>query len=240
MLHLRPGHPPRLRELPREGNTDAKDAAIIADHVRIRRDLHPLRASDETVIDRKILTGRRMDLVADRTRTVNRLRAQFSGIFPGLERALDLTHTGPLTLVTGYQTPAAIRRLGAKRLETWLRNRHVVRADKLAETAIEAADRQHTSLPGEKLIAEMVHTLAKEVMTLNQQVAEVDKLIEARFRDHHHFEVITSLPGLGIILGAEFLAATGGDMTAFGTPTASPASAASPRCPVTPGRSAGI
>lgn len=41
----------------------------------------------------------------------------------------------------------------------------------------------------------MVHTPAKEVMTLNQQVAEVDKLIEARFRDHHHFEVITSLPG---------------------------------------------
>lgn len=50
----------------------------------------------------------------------------------------------------------------------------------------------------------MVHTPAKEVMTLSQQVAEVDKLIEARFRDHHHFEVITSLPGLGIILGAEF------------------------------------
>lgn len=56
--------------------------------------------------------GRRMDLVADRTRTVNRLRAQLSGIFPGLERALDLTNKGPLTLLTGYQTPAAIRRLG--------------------------------------------------------------------------------------------------------------------------------
>ncbi len=26
------------------------------------------------------------------------------------------------------------------------------------------------------------------------------------------------MPSLGIILGAEFLAATGGDMTAFGTP----------------------
>ncbi|GHH85400.1 hypothetical protein GCM10017771_18110 [Streptomyces capitiformicae] len=55
-------------------------------------------------------------------------------------------------------------------------------------------------------------------MALNQQVAELDKVIEARFRDHHNFDVITSMPGLGIILGAEFLAATGGDMTAFGTP----------------------
>ncbi|MEU9979612.1 IS110 family transposase [Streptomyces sp. NPDC051014] len=200
-----------------EGKTDAKDAAVIADQVRIRRDLHPLRTGDETVTDLKILTGRRMDLVADRTRTVNRLRAQLAGIFPGLERVLDLTNTGPLVLLTGYQTPAALRRTGKKRLETWLRNRRVLRAERLAETAWQAAGRQHTSLPGEKLTAQMVHTLAGEVIALNQQVGEIDKAIEARFREHRDFEVITSMPGLGIILGAEFLAATGGDMTAFGT-----------------------
>ncbi|WP_458244312.1 IS110 family RNA-guided transposase [Streptomyces sp. MAI_2237] len=200
-----------------EGKTDAKDAAVIADQVRVRRDLHPLRADDDTVTDLKLLTGRRMDLVADRTRTVNRLRAQLTSVFPGLERELDLTNTGPLTLLTGYQTPAAIRRIGAKRLETWLRNRHVVRPDRLAEIAVQAAERQHTSLPGEKLAAELVHTLAKEVTVLNQQVADLDKKIEARFRDHHAFDVITSMPGLGIILGAEFLAATGGDMVVFGT-----------------------
>ncbi|MEU2718071.1 IS110 family transposase [Streptomyces sp. NPDC007205] len=200
-----------------EGKTDAKDAAIIADQARIRRDLHPLRAGDETVIDLKILTGRRMDLVADRTRTVNRLRAQLGGSFPGLERVLDLTNTGPLTLLTGYQTPAALRRIGRKRLKAWLRNRRVLRADKLAETALQTAERQHTSLPGEKLTAQLVHALAREVMDLNQQVTELDKLIEARFREHRHFEVITSVPGLGIILGAEFLAATGGDMAVFGT-----------------------
>ncbi|MEV7238641.1 IS110 family transposase [Streptomyces sp. NPDC051020] len=200
-----------------EGKTDARDAAVIADQARIRRDLHPLRTGDETVIDLKFLTGRRMDLVADRTRTVNRLRAQLTGIFPGLERALDLTNTAPLTLLTGYQTPASLRRIGCKRLETWLRNRKVRSADQLAEKAVRAAELQHTSLPGEKLTAQMVHTLAKEVMDLNQQVAEIDKLIEARFRQHHHFEVITSMPGLGVILGAEFLAATGGDMAAFGT-----------------------
>ncbi|MFJ7063175.1 IS110 family transposase [Streptomyces microflavus] len=201
-----------------EGKTDAKDAAVIADQARIRRDLHPLRASDETVIDLKILTGRRMDLVADRTRTVNRLRAQLTGIFPGLERALDLTNTGPLVLMTGYQTPAGLRRIGRKRLETWLRNRKVLRAGQLAETALQAAEHQHTSLPGEKTTARMVHTLAAEVIALNQQVAELDKLIEARFREHQHFDVITSMPGLGVILGAEFLAATGGDMAVFGTP----------------------
>ncbi|GGW81132.1 hypothetical protein GCM10010350_77370 [Streptomyces galilaeus] len=54
-------------------------------------------------------------------------------------------------------------------------------------------------------------------MALNQQIAEMDKAIEARFREHQDFEVITSMPGLGVILGAEFLAATGGDMSLFGT-----------------------
>ncbi|MFD0305236.1 IS110 family transposase [Streptomyces sp. NPDC127119] len=200
-----------------EGKTDAKDAAVIADQVRVRRDLHPLRPGDETVTDLKILTGRRIDLVADRTRTVNRLRAQLTGVFPGLERALDLTNTGPLTLVSGYQTPAAIRRIGRKRLENWLRNRRVLRADQLAETAVQAAERQRTSLPGERLAAQLVHALAKEVTALNRQVADIDKHIEARFREHSAFDVINSLPGMGPILGAEFLAATGGDMAVFGT-----------------------
>lgn len=198
-----------------EGRTDAKDAAVIADQVRIRRDLHSLRTSEETVTDLRILTGRRTDLVADRTRTVNRLRAQLTDIFPGLERALALTNTGPLVLLTGYQTPAAMRRIGVKRPETWLRKRRVPRADRLAGTAVETAGRQHTSLPGKKLTAQLVHTLAAEVRVLNQQIADIDKAIEARFREHQDFKVITSMPGLGVIPGAEFLAATGGDMSFF-------------------------
>ncbi|MFF3920564.1 transposase [Streptomyces sp. NPDC001852] len=98
--------------------TDAKDVAVIADQLRVHHTRTPLRADDETVTDLKTLTGRRMDLVAYRTRTVNRLRAQLTGVFPGLERALELTNTGPLTLLSGYQTPTAIRRIGSKRLET--------------------------------------------------------------------------------------------------------------------------
>jgi transposase len=46
----------------------------------------------------------------------------------------------------------------------------------------------------------------------------MDKLIAARFREHEHAEILASVPGLGPILGAEFVAATGGDIDAFGTP----------------------
>ena len=198
-----------------DGKTDAKDAAIIADQARIRRDLTSLKPGDELVTELKVLTGRRRDLVDDRTRTVNRLRSHLTGIFPGLERELDLGNVGPLVLLTGYQTPAAIRRTGVRRLATWLRNRKVRGAEQLAETAVQAAEGQHTAVPGEKITAQVVHTLAREVMALNEKITETDKLIEGRFREHRHAEVIASMPGIGPLLGAEFLAATGGDMDAF-------------------------
>ncbi|MFD3806665.1 transposase, partial [Streptomyces sp. NPDC058619] len=117
----------------------------------------------------------------------------------------------------GYQTPAALRRTGRKRLETWLRNRHVRSPEALATAALEAAERQHTAVPGEKITAQVIHTLAKEVMGLNEQITEIDKLIAARFRDHELAEVISSMPGIGPLLGAEFLAATAGDMSRYAT-----------------------
>lgn len=200
-----------------EGKTDAKDAAIIADQARMRRDPHPMRADDELVVELRLLTARRTDLVHDRTRTISRLRELLTGIFPALERVLDVTNAGPLVLLTGYQTPAALRRMGRTRLETWLRHRKVRGAAQLAQAAVDAAGRQQTSLPGEALSAQLVQTLAGEVMALNEQIRDVEKLIEGRFRRHERAEVISSLPGIGTILGAEFLAATGGDMTVSGT-----------------------
>jgi transposase len=202
-----------------EGKTDARDAFIIADQARMRRDLAPLRPGDEITTELKILTSRRADLIADRTRAVNRLRGLLTGIFPALERALeDLTATGPLILLTGYQTPAAIRAAGATGLQAWLAERKARNPGKLAALAAAAAARQHTTLPGERLTASMVAALAKEVMGLNEQIKATGKLIEDRFHRHQLAAVIESLPGIGTLLGAEFLAATGGDMSVFGTP----------------------
>jgi transposase len=200
-----------------EGKTDAKDAFVIADQARMRRDLGPLRPGDDIAVDLRTLTTRRADLVADRTRQINRLRAQLLEIFSALERALDLTDKGPVMLLTGYQTPAAIRRSGARRIETWLRNRKVRGSAALARTAVEAAEAQHAALPGEKLAAAMVMRLAKGVMALDEEIAELDALIEARFRERPHAEVILSFPGMGKLTGAAFIAATGGDMDAFGS-----------------------
>ncbi|MFF3519044.1 IS110 family transposase [Streptomyces sp. NPDC002573] len=203
-----------------EGKTDARDAYVIADQARMRRDLRPICPGDEAVVDLKLLTGRRADLVEDRTRVVNRLRGTLLSMFPALERALDVTYVGPLKLLTGYQTPAAIRRAGTARLTKWLANRKVKNAKSLAEAAVEAAERQHTAVPGEKTIAELVRTLAGEVMALNEQIAGIDKLIEDRFREHELAVIVQSVPGIGTVLGAEFLAAVGGNLDGFASPDA--------------------
>lgn len=201
-----------------QGKTDAKDAFVIADQARMRNDLGRLRPGDEIAVDLRTLTRRRTDLVCDRTRQINRLRAQLLEVFPALERTLTVTNRGPVILLTAYQTPAAIRRSGVKRIETWLRNRRVRNAAAIAATAVEAAVGQQASLPGEKLAAAMVARLAKGIITLDEEIAELDALIKARFREHPHAEIIRSMPGMGTLLGAEFIAATGGDMDAFGTP----------------------
>ncbi|MEW5654914.1 IS110 family transposase [Streptomyces cinereoruber] len=201
-----------------EGKTDARDAFIIADQARIRRDVSMLRPGDDIALDLRLLTARRLDVVHDRTRQINRLRAQLLKFFPALERALDLTKKGPVVLLTAYQAPAAIRRMGVRRLETWLRNRKVSGAGALAARAVEAAQAQMTALRGEELGAELVGRLARSVAAHNDEVTELDARIEARFRQHRDAEIILTLPGMGPTTGAEFIAATGGDLTAFTTP----------------------
>lgn len=64
----------------------------------------------------------------------------------------------------------------------------------------------------------MVARIAKGVLALDAEIDELDALIEARFHGHPHAKVIETLPGMGPRLGAEFIAATGGDLGVFSTP----------------------
>ncbi|MGA6209676.1 IS110 family transposase [Nocardia testacea] len=199
-----------------DGKSDAKDAAIIADQARIRRDLQPLRAGDEITVELRILIAARTDLVCDRTRVINRLRATLGEYFPALERAFDYsTSKAALILLTGHNTPDGLREIGANGLETWLRAHCARNASTIAVTAMAAAAAQHTIVAGQQISAALVTRLAKEVMRLDNEIGDTEALIEQRFRRHRHAEIILSMPGFGTLLGAEFLAATGGDLTVF-------------------------
>src|SRR2546421_3138024 len=103
-----------------EGKTDAKDARVIADTARLRRDLTELCTPDELVVELSRLVAHRADLMADWVRGVNRLRELLTAIFPALERAFDYSTPSALILVAGYQTPQAIRDAGSDVLAAYL------------------------------------------------------------------------------------------------------------------------
>jgi transposase len=58
---------------------------------------------------------------------------------------------------------------------------------------------------------------AHPALALDDEIADVDAQIAARFREHRDAEIILSMPGMGPTLGAEFVACTGGDTGVFGS-----------------------
>jgi transposase len=194
-----------------EGKTDAKDARVIADQSRMRAaDLPVLHPDDDLISELRMLTGHRADLVADRTRTINRLRQQLVAVCPALERVAQLTQDrGWVVLLARYQRPKAIRQSGLSRLTRVLADAGVRNAARIAAAAVAAAKTQTVRLPGEQVAAGLVAQLAQGVMALDDRIKQTDADIEGRFRRHPLAEVITSMPGMGFRLGAEFLAAVG-------------------------------
>jgi transposase len=113
-------------------------------------------------------------------------------------------------LLTGYQTPTQLRAARRHRLIAWLAKRGVSAPEHVADTAITAitaANAQRTTLPGETVAARLVKDLAERILALDESVEDVERQIREAFRAHPQAKIIESLPGMGPILGAEFLAA---------------------------------
>jgi transposase len=135
-------------------------------------------------------------------------------LFPALERTLDLNNSSALTLVAHYQTPTALRRAGYKRVATYLKNRGIKGADTLAKKALAAAESQSAVLPAQDVASAIVAELAREALVLKQRIERVDEELKHRFFIRPEASILTSLPGMGPVLGAEFLVAAG-DLSAF-------------------------
>jgi len=192
-----------------ESKTDARDARVIADQGRMRPDLGELEAGEQEIAELRLLLARRRDLITDQSRTITRLREALLSLFPALERALDLNSKGPLSLLTHYQTPTHLRRAGHKRIATYLRNRGVKGSNKVADKALAAAKTQSVTLPAQDVAASIVAELAKDVLGFKQRVESIDEEIGQRFFARPEARILTSLPGMGPILGAEFLVVVG-------------------------------
>ena len=197
-----------------ESKTDARDAHVISDQARMRPDLGELRAGEQELAELQLLLRRRRDLITDQSRTIARLREALLSLFPTLERALDLNSKGPLTLLTHYQTPTQLRRAGHKRVAAYLRNRGVKGSANVARKALTAARSQSVTLPAETIASRIVVELAGDILALKERIESIDEELEKRFFARPEAPILTSLPGMGVLLGAEFLVAVG-DICAF-------------------------
>jgi transposase len=197
-----------------ESKTDARDARVIADQARMRSELSELKPGEQEIAELQLLLARRRDLIIDQGRTITRLREVLLSLFPALERALDLNSKGPLILLTHYQTPAQLRRAGHKRVASYLRSRSVKGSASVAHKALSAARSQSVSLPAQEVASRIVAELAADVLSLKERIESIDKEIGQRFFARPEARILISLPGMGPILGTEFLVAVG-DISAF-------------------------
>ena len=192
-----------------ERKSDPRDAHTIADLVRTR-DLRPILPDDETVAAIRLKVSRRRDLIEEQTRRLNRLRGLLSSIHPVLERDLDVTCKGPLVFLTRYVTPTEVRQAGKRRIMAHLaRSPHVQGVEALADQALVAARAQTLAVPGETAMAELVRELATEALEVRAKIIRLDRDLAALLAVHPDGALIQSLPGMGAVLAAEFIACIG-------------------------------
>ena len=193
-----------------ESKDDPRDATAIAENARLRAERLPaFGAADEDRATLRLLLRHRRDLVADRTRAIARLRDTLLSYFPGLERAFEFRSRGALLLLARYNRPAAIRRAGTARIERHLASRGVRAPQRIASAAVRAAKAQSVRVAAEDAAAAIVSELAGEVLRLSERLESLDGELSRAFFSHPQAEIILSLPGFGVRLGAELLVELG-------------------------------
>ena len=223
-----------------EHKSDPRDAGVIAEQVRHRRDLRPIEPLGELDAEIRLLVARRRELVGDQTRRINRLRDLLASIHPGLERVVDPTTKAGQQLLSRYVTPTEIRHAGRRRLaEHILRAGRIARrhADDLADKALAAAREQTITVPGERVAADLVRELALEAARTRSRLCALDGDLQAALTQHPDAALIQSLPGMGATLEPSSSPRQAAS-TASRPPTGSPPPRAWPPCSNSRARSA--
>lgn len=193
-----------------ESKSDPRDARVIADQVRTRTDLRKVVADSELDVEIRLLVSRRRDLSEEQTRRLARMHDLLVGIFPELEHALDLTTKTALMLLSRYVTATELRSANEKNLAKQLgpmANRAFGR--ELIATVQACAQRQTIAVPGERLTAQIVKELANEALAAIDRLDTLERAIAERLASHPDAALIRSLPGMGVVLTAEFIAEAG-------------------------------
>jgi transposase len=201
--------------------SDPGDAKVLADLVRTDRHNHREMAGDsELAVAIKVLARAHQSLVWTRQRQVNQLRSTLREFYPGALDALkgELASHEACSILAMAPTPERGRRLTRPRIRRSLaasgRTRNLDRRAGEIYQALHAPQLEASSVLAEAY-GQVVGSLTVVVDGLTHEIGQLEEQLAERFEGHPDAEVLRSLPGLGLILGARVLAEFGDDPTRY-------------------------
>jgi len=196
--------------------SDRGDAKVLADLVRTDRHNHrPVAGDTELLQAIKVLARTHQDLVWARNRHTNQLRHALLEFYPAALATFDeLAHMDTVAVLAAAPTPDRGRALSVDDIEALLRAGKRQRFHRRRAQQIQA-ELQSDELAAPELIDDAlgirVSSLVALIVTINDQIDDVEQRMTARFEQHPDAELITSMPGLASVLGARVLAEFGDD-----------------------------
>lgn len=97
-----------------------------------------------------------------------------------------------------------------------MRKRGVKRSEELAKQVVEAAKAQRYELPASNTRGSLINEMATEVLRTRKRVGEIEERLEELMSTKPEAQVVRSMPGMGVVFTAEFLAEAG-DLERFGS-----------------------
>jgi transposase len=206
--------------------SDPGDAKVLADLVRTDRHNHrPVAGDSELAEAVKVLARTHQSLVWTRRRQLNQLRSLLREFYPGALAAFagDLGGRDALAVLQLAPTPTLGRQLSRAKLAATLARAGRQRGAQARAVQLQAALRA-PQLQAPTIVADAfgaaVLALVRVISTLNLQLTQVGEQLERHFEIHPDAEIVRSLPGLGVVLGARVVAEFGDDPTRYANPKA--------------------
>jgi transposase len=200
--------------------SDAGDAKVLADLVRTDRHNHrPVAGDSELAGGIEVLARAHQRLVWSRQRQVNSLRAVLREFYPAALAAFeDLDDRDALAVLERAPTPSEGRRLSRSAIMAALRRGGRQRNLERRAGEIQAALRAEQLEPPATLAVaygSVVRSTAAVIAEMNHQLATLEGDLAQAFEQHPDAEIIRSLPGLGVVVGARVLGEFGDDPTRY-------------------------
>lgn len=197
--------------------SDPGDAHVLAEIVRKDREHHRVVAGDSEQAEVvKTVARTHQTMIWTRQRQANQLRSMLREFYPAALEAFgdDLAGRDSLAVLAAAPTPAAGRVLSRSRLVSVLRKAGRQRnLQARAEEISTVLHAEHLGLSDALTDAygASVKSLVAVLTTMVEQVQVLEGEVERCFGQHPDAEIITSQPGLGVVLGARVLAEFGDD-----------------------------